>query len=862
MLGFNGLSRRWALAPLTALLLVALAMPALAADAPAIPLDENGLPAWSIVQWENFPVEITLPDHADLDRLLQAVPLKAFDREQVSVQFEDPKHYHLVFRPRVTEDEVAALEAAGYACKRVFDEERAAREAAEKAWAQNYPMSGRALREGIKTFNYWPTEPEVGTFLQDLANDYPNLARHFTYGTSVQGRDLEGIVISDNVNDTEPEPEVRLAATIHGNEPPGLIMQLNFAEYLLSNYGQPGHEDVTDLVDNYEIHIMPLHNPDGYVADQRYNANGVDLNRNFPEPDPLHDVQEIETVNFMNYGENHHFVLSTMSHSGALVMNYEWDHTYTLAPDDAGLQLLSLEYSTYNLPMYNGNFPQGITNGAAWYLISGSLQDWVYDQTGCWDITSELSNIKWPSAGALAGLWDDNRESLMHFTKAARYGVNGVVTGSDTGLPLDATVTVTGIDKSVSTDPEHGDYYKLLHTGTFDITFEAEGYITRTIQGVSTTWGTPTVLNVVLDPLAHGDVAGTVTNNQGEGLTASVNFYTYPLGEYVTTVATGAGNGGAYTAHLVYGAYTAEAVANGYVTQSAVITIGEEPITQDFSLAAAENVVLVSDDFESGLGLWTGGWGLSDPAEGYNSANSLNDSPGSTYPDNSNNTMTLAESLDLSDAMEGTISFMAKWHLESDWDGCFFEISTDGGTEWTPLATGFTSGSSGMGGQLPGGFPIFEGERANWVANEVDLAPYLGQQNVLLRFRLVSDSSVHYSGFYLDDFEVMVVREESSLSPVPGAEVLAAAVEAWPNPFNPQTTVKFTNPVAGPVNVGIYDVQGRLIRTLVRADLAAGDHSRVWDGRAADGGRAASGVYFARMMAGDKVAGTKLLMVK
>ena len=102
------------------------------------------------------------------------------------------------------------------------------------------------------------------------------------------------------------------------------------------------------------------------------------------------------------------------------------------------------------------------------------------------------------------GLGDllDNRESFMHFIKAARYGVNGVVTGSDTGLPLDATVTVAGNDKSVYTDSDFGDYYKLLDTGTYDITFSAAGYITETVYGVSTTWGTPTVLNVSLDPLA------------------------------------------------------------------------------------------------------------------------------------------------------------------------------------------------------------------------------------------------------------------------------------------------------------------------------------------------------------------------
>ena len=87
-------------------------------------------------------------------------------------------------------------------------------------------------------------------------------------------------------------------------------------------------------------------------------------------------------------------------------------------------------------------------------------------------------------------------------------------------------------------------------------------------------------------------------------------------------------------------------------------------------------------------------------------------------------------------------------------------------------------------------------------------------------------------------------------------------MQAHPNPFNPQTAVKFVNPRAGAVSLVVYDIQGHLVRTLVSESLEAGEFSRVWDGRADDGQRAASGVYFARMVAGDDVATTKVMMVK
>ncbi len=863
-LGYAELRVRITMIVMSVLMIAVSILPglAMAADAAPIPTDSHGLPMWTIVEWNDFPISLELPKHKDLEHLLSIVPIASFNREQVSVNFDTPKSYNLIFRPRVTEAEAAALTRAGYSFEKLEDVDKKGRQEAEAFWAENFDKSNAQLSKSTMAFDYWPTYPQIQSFLADLGTNHSDICRTFSWGQSVQGRDLLGIVISANPNSTTAEPEIRLSSTMHGDEVPGVVMLLNFAEYLLTNYGQVGFEDVTDLVDNYEIHIMPLHNPDGMTMNQRANANGIDLNRNYEFPAGTHSSRETENISFMNYANNHHFVISQNGHSGALVANYLWDYTYTLAPDDAALIQLSLEYSTHNLPMYNGSFDQGITNGAEWYVALGTLQDWSYDQTDCIDVTMELHNTKWPPASALPGLWNENRESLMHYVKAARYGVNGVVTGQDTGLPLEATVTVTGNVKNTHTDPAHGDYYKLLATGTYDITFSAYGYINQTITGVSTTWGTPTVLDVVLLPVAHGDVSGIVTDLSGTGIDASINVYTLPVGDYVTTVQAIAVNGGAYTAHLVHGNYRLEAVSSGFATQNAEVSISNTAITQDFALGAAEEVIVFFDDFENGISLWTGGWGQTSPAEGYNSDNSINDSPGGEYESYANNTMTTAEGMDLSEAMSGEVSFYAKWDIENDWDGCFFEISTDGGNNWTALGTSFTSGSSGQGGQTPSGSPVFEGINLSWSLNTVNLDAYLTETNVSFRFRLSSDSSITETGFFLDDFKVEVVREQDNTSAVPGAGILMANVKAWPNPFNPQTTLKFTNTRSGMVTLGVYDIQGHLVRTLVQESRTAGQHSVVWNGLTNTGGKASSGVYFARMVAGNEQATTKLMLVK
>ncbi len=69
----------------------------------------------------------------------------------------------------------------------------------------------------------------------------------------------------------------------------------------------------------------------------------------------------------------------------------------------------------------------------------------------------------------------------------------------------------------------------------------------------------------------------------------------------------------------------------------------------------------------------------------------------------------------------------------------------------------------------------------------------------------------------------------------------------FPNPFNPATTIQYGVEKKGPVSLKIYDVSGRLVRTLVNSTMEAGDYRIVWDGRGEGGKNVASGVYFARI---------------
>ncbi|MBD3220421.1 T9SS type A sorting domain-containing protein, partial [bacterium] len=821
--------------------LAALAVPvfALAADQP-IPLDRDGLPAWEVREWTDLPVRFEVADAAALERLLQTVPLAAFSREDVRPAHRDPKRPGLVVETRVTEAELTALERAGLRPERLRDVFRENREAAERLWADMY--AGKAVGVRTDPLNYVPTNDQLGQMLQQLAADHPGLASYFTWGQSVQGRTLHGLVISDNVDQNEVEPEIRYSSTMHGDEIVGLVLTVNLAYYLLEHYQEPGYEDVTEIVDTYELHLMPGHNPDGTAAGQRYNANGVDLNRNFPEPSGTHPITERENLAYIAHALDNHFVVSLNYHGGALVMNYVWDYTYTLAPDNDACIEMCLDYSELNLPMYNGNWDQGITNGAQWYRVDGSVQDWSYDQTDCIDTTCEVSNVKWPSNSSLPGFWDDNRESMLAYMRTTLIGtIHGVVTDAETGLPLDARISLVGNEKPTHTDPENGDYYKYAASGTYDVVFEATGYATQTITGVDHTWGEGTELDVALQPVGTGEIHGTVTDLAGEGLDATVELYSWPQNELVATATADAASGGAYAIEIFYGDYTVTAIAEDHFQESVQVTVGETPVEVNFELGGAITINPIAVGFESGIDPFSGDWFVSGP--GFQSDHALTDSEGS-YPHNADLIAEADQALDLVDVIDPTVTFMARWNIESTYDAVFFEISTNGGASWTPIEVpGYTEPATGSGVQEPAGVPVFDGSQATWVACEVDLSDHIGESDVRLRFRLSSDYSVAYDGFWVDDFQVTALIADD----VTGAETpeVAVRLQAYPNPFNPQTTLRLVNPRTGSVEVAVYDLQGRLVRTLVAGDLPAGEHTVAWDGTDQGGRRLGSGVYVA-----------------
>jgi hypothetical protein len=147
---------------------------------------------------------------------------------------------------------------------------------------------------------------------------------------------------------------------------------------------------------------------------------------------------------------------------------------------------------------------------------------------------------------------------------------------------------------------------------------------------------------------------------------------------------------------------------------------------------------------------------------------------------------------------------------------------------------------------------------ANWHEYVYDLSAFDGQ-NIFLGIRCVSDTA---SVFYVDDISVHsdggFVGNDDPVVPV----FLNALVGNYPNPFYPETTIRYSTAAKGPVNIDIYNLKGQLVRHLVNENKAAGNYNIVFDGKDSNGRSIASGVYYCKMKAGNFNSTKKMILIK
>ncbi len=690
--------------------------------------------------------------------------------------------------------------------------------------------------------------------------------------------DIYCVKLSDNVMDDEDEPNIIFDGGHHAREPIGVEQVMLILNYLVDNYGTD--PDVTFWVDHAQIWFVPMINPDGHkiVIDQidtswrknirdndgdgqitwgsYYYPDGVDCNRNYgplewfggegtsgpsgqtycgPEP-----FSEPETSALRNLLAQYRFDMGMSYHSYSELIMWPLGYNMTCqAPDENALANLGQEMAATVPSQYGGTYTPQQTN--ALYPCSGTTTDYGYGVERINYFTTELGTVFIPDATTMNTIINNNLSAaLILIDRIFERAITGIVTDNVTGLPLEAEVYVDGIDNTgTEVEPyrcgEHfGRYYRILLPGTYDVTYNAFGYLPQTVNDITVTNDDVTEVNVQLDAAPTTEVTIHIETEDGVPIPgAEIAVLNTPLDPVYTNAA-----GNAVLDNIPYDSYEVQVSATSFGTFTYLM--GVTVINNSFTFVMVEPFFI--DDFELGLNKWstTGDWGTS-TLYAYSGSNSLTESPIGEYGNNELSYATLNQEVDLSDAISAHVEFMTRYEIEEGYDFAYFQISTNG-TTWTDLAS-------------------YDGFQTSWTSQTIDLIDYLGQ-TVHFRFKFDSDMSVTEDGIYIDDFKIYKY-ENTFTNDDPQQHNTFALYANYPNPFKTETQIAFSLPAnAQNAEISIYNLLGQLVK---RINLTSGDivnQSIEWNAKDKNGKDVPSGVYFYKLSTDDHATIKKMVLMK
>jgi len=354
-----------------------------------------------------------------------------------------------------------------------------------------------------------PPEGSLMEHLLQLHQAHPDITRLHDIGDSEDGNyDIIAMEVTDNPDEDEFEPEIRMYSNIHGDEVSSLMVNVSVLDWILDNY--PADPDARKLVEEAETWFIPLGNPWGEAYRTRYNSNGVDLNRNFWGPagssePPAWSESETRAIRDLTEVMGRRFTTSVSYHSGAICFNAVYNYTHAATSDEpiffsartggpnggampAPGGLAAAYYADCTTPGF------WYTNGADWYITYGDTNDWSYYVWSDLDTTLELTSSKWPDSSQIPIYTEQHRRASLNYMLKTFQGIHGRITDGDSGAPLDGTMvaTATASDavpvpheyKEVLTDPVAGDFHRVLQPGTYTVTCKAADYPDMIIEGV------------------------------------------------------------------------------------------------------------------------------------------------------------------------------------------------------------------------------------------------------------------------------------------------------------------------------------------------------------------------------------------
>lgn len=625
------------------------------------------------------------------------------------------------------------------------------------------------------------TYTELLAVLDNMAAQFPNLItvkQQIGTSTSVEGRPIYWLKISDNPSTDETEPEILYTALHHAREAASISQMVFYMYYLLENYGT--NPEITALINNTEMYFIPCVNPDGYVYNEATDPNGggmwrknrrnnndgtfgIDLNRNYGHQWAYDDFgsspmsnddtyrgpsafSEPETQVVKAFCEQHNFKIALNYHSFSDMLIYPWGYIGNFYTPDSAV------FVNHSMLMTSQNQYQfGTGNQTVGYNTNGDSDDWLYGEQitkpKILSMTPEVGSSNdgfWPPQERIIPICEDNLWQNIYAAQLI-------------GKYADA--------KDLS--PQ--------------IVNQTTGYFNYSVQRLGL--DSPAVYTVSIIPVDSwiASVGAPKTYSTMALLETKLDSISYTLNPAIV-----AGQSFKFVIRVNNGLYDANDTITKFYGQTVPV----------FSNNASSM---------SGYTSLLGNWNTS-TIYYVSSPTSITDSPNGNYSDNTNKLLKLNIPVDLTNATWASLNFSALWEIEASYDYAQVLASVDNGSTWIPLCGKYTKTSSPY--QDPGN-PVYDGQQLNWVNEEVSLNDYLGG-SILIGYRMVSDQGLTYDGFYFDDVQINTI---TSTVGVGEQKQSATLLQNIPNPATSQTTIYYNLNDLKNAELKIYNVLGKLIKT-------------------------------------------------
>lgn len=622
------------------------------------------------------------------------------------------------------------------------------------------------------------TLDEVMAHLDNMHTLYPDLisARQpASEITTVEGRNIYYVKISDNPDINEDENEVLYTALHHAREPGGLMHVIYYMYYLLENYSTD--PNIKNIIDNTEMYFIPVVNPDGYQYNYTTDPNGggqwrknranngdgtygVDLNRNYgyqwgydnsgSSPYTSEETyrgtapfSENESQVIKEFCEAHEFKIALNYHTYSNLLLFAWGYDEILTPDNDRM----MEFG--RLMTMENNYTYGPC-ATTIYPSNGGSDDWMYGE-------------------------QDTKEKILAFTPEVGSSSDGFWPAQSRIIPL----CQENMLQSIYAAQLAGDYIDVVDQSN-TIVETKNSYFPFVVSKLGL--GSEPEYSLSIEPISpEFATVGAAKIYTPEMLSSPLlDSISFTLSETIP-------NGTPLLFRYV--------LSNGITTQNFEV---EKIYGQTTSLFF---------DSCNDMNNWeSSSWNFTDNA--YVSApGSITDSPEGNYSNSVNSYVLLETELDLSQAIYASASFWAKWDIEAGYDYVEFLASINGGTSWAPIEGKYTH--PGGNNQHPG-MPLYDGIQNTWVLEQANLNPFIGEQ-VQLRFKLHSDTYENGDGFYFDDLEVKIIGNTVGTNTFHQEE---AAVLVWPQPT--RTNLTFSLQGDNTIQcIQLYSLQGNKIMEAV-----------------------------------------------